>query len=354
MHAPQTRLWILLATVALGCRGANQVPEPGAVLLRLTVTPGAPIPDELRVFVYDDSGTLWSNVRIPEQGALAPESADRLGTILIQPGTSTGTLRIHVGGLAGGVRVVDGILTIPPEARARGTFDLRLDPAMVADDDGDGVPNQIDDCPAGANPAQGGCPDGGNQDASSGTDASIDSGGDRGNEDASSGTDAPFDSGDDSEAACDAAGGCDKPQGATCSGSAACASGFCVDGICCASACLGPCRSCNQPNADGICQGYAASTDPYFECTASGTTCDGAGACGPQKAPGTRAKGELCGAAAECSSGFCKDGVCCNTACTNPCQSCGTGTCQPVKRTVDVPECVAPMTCNATGKCVTG
>ena len=52
-------------------------------------------------------------------------------------------------------------MTIAPEARARGTFDLVLDPSLPPDDDGDGVPDPIDDCPAIANPVQGGCPDGG-------------------------------------------------------------------------------------------------------------------------------------------------------------------------------------------------
>jgi hypothetical protein len=340
MRASQTRLWLLLATVPLGCHAASQVPEPGAVLLRLTVAPGAPTPDELRVFVFDDSGPLWSDVRVPDQGALVPESAQRLGTILIQPGASAGALRLDVRGLAGGVRVVDGILAIPPGARARGTFDLRLDPTIPPDGDGDGVPDQIDDCPGMANPAQGGCPD-----------TPVDSGGDDRNQDANAGTDTPVDAADDGAAACDVASGCNKPQGAPCSGGAACASGFCVDGVCCAGACVGLCRSCNQPNAAGTCQGHAAGTNPDFECAGT-TSCNGTGVCGAQAAPGRKVRGELCGAATECSSGFCKDGVCCNTACTTACQTCGTGTCQPVKGTMDAPECTAPMTCNASSKCV--
>src|SRR5256885_1447976 len=103
--------WITLLAplVGVGCRTATQVPEPGAVLLRMTLTAGTPTPDELRIFVYDDTGTLWSDVRVPEQGALAPADATRLGTILIQPGASTGTLRLHIRGLAGGARVSEGV-----------------------------------------------------------------------------------------------------------------------------------------------------------------------------------------------------------------------------------------------------
>jgi hypothetical protein len=40
--------------------------------------------------------------------------------------------------------------------------------------------------------------------------------------------------------------------------------------------------------------------------------------------------GGSCGGAAECSSGFCVGGVCCNSACGGACNvSCQTGTCQP-------------------------
>jgi hypothetical protein len=51
-------------------------------------------------------------------------------------------------------------------------------------------------------------------------------------------------------------------------------------------------------------------------------------------------------------SGFCKDGVCCDTDCLTPCMACGSGTCQIVKRTDDVPECTDTMTCNQKGTCV--
>jgi len=81
-------------------------------------------------------------------------------------------------------------------------------------------------------------------------------------------------------------------------------------------------------------------------------TCNGAGACGKAPPPTSKANGELCGAAGECMSGFCTDGVCCNSACNAPCQSCSTGACQAVKSGQDVPECVSPKTCNSHGSCV--
>jgi hypothetical protein len=115
---------------------------------------------------------------------------------------------------------------------------------------------------------------------------------------------------------------------------------------------VGPCRSCNQSGADGICRGYAVTTDPDLECVPTATTCNGTGACGPPAAAGKKAAGEICTAPAECGSGFCKDGVCCGAACDSPCQTCATGVCQAVKRVQDAPECVAPMGCNTQGRCV--
>ena len=90
-------------------------------------------------------------------------------------------------------------------------------------------------------------------------------------------------------------------------GSASCPSQTtqnCSPTTCQGSTCLGGCA------VDGDC--------------ASGNYCD-APTCKPLKSSGT-----TCGANHECSSGYCVDGVCCNTACggTNPndCQACNTGT----------------------------
>jgi hypothetical protein len=330
MAMPARHAWFVAAVATLevgACRPGGSAPEPGAILLRLDVMSGAPTPDELRVFVYDDTGILWSNQRVPAEGALVPQSAQSLGTILIQPGATTGTLRLEVRGLAAGILVEDGLLEIAPGARGQGTFDLALGTPLPRDGDGDGIPDEIDDCPAVADPYQTGCP------------VTVDAGGD---------ADVDADAGDPC-----ADGGCGAPQGSTCRANGDCASGFCADGVCCANACTGACRSCNQPGSDGVCSGYPQGTDPELEC-ATGTTCNGAGACGKPPTAGSKANGELCSGSAECASTFCTDGVCCGSACNAPCQSCGTGTCQMVKNTQDVPECAGSMTCNPHGKCIAG
>jgi hypothetical protein len=84
-------------------------------------------------------------------------------------------------------------------------------------------------------------------------------------------------------AACDAVGTCKAKNGQACAAAADCASGFCVDGVCCADACAGPCASCSQTGRAGKCTPFAAGTDPQNECgKGSGvckSTCDGVGAC---------------------------------------------------------------------------
>jgi hypothetical protein len=341
---------VLLAAAGIACGKETQV-EGGAVLLELSVAGDVSAPDELRVSVYGDGGTLWRDARVPGTGALKPETATRLGTVLIQPGTTQGGLRVHVRGFVASARVAEGTLAIPGPTRGR--FALRLDAAVPADGDGDGVPDAIDDCLAVANPGQGGCPgnvdgggdgntdDGGTTDGGPDDGGSADSGGgDVGGNDDGGGTDA-FN--------CAASGGCNRAIGATCSDGAQCTSSFCVDGVCCMNACIGPCRSCNQPNLDGMCQPYGQGSDPAGECT-GGATCNGAGACGPP-AGGPKPNGQLCGAGTDCTSGFCKDGVCCNNACDGQCRTCETGTCVDVKRRPDPPECYGTVSCNPTGKC---
>jgi hypothetical protein len=67
--------------------------------------------------------------------------------------------------------------------------------------------------------------------------------------------------------------------------------------------------------------------------------------------------GPLCATGAECASGFCSEGVCCNSACTGSCRSCNLagaiGTCQPVPAGAPDPHgaCPGGSVCGGDGSC---
>ena len=69
----------------------------------------------------------------------------------------------------------------------------------------------------------------------------------------------------------------DSIDGASCTDGQQCNSGFCVDGVCCESACANTCGSCNAEDAEGTCTPYAVGHDPDAECPI--TACGGGFAC---------------------------------------------------------------------------
>jgi hypothetical protein len=83
--------------------------------------------------------------------------------------------------------------------------------------------------------------------------------------------------------ACDGAGACMAANGRTCANSVECASGFCVDRVCCETACTGTCVACNLVGHSGTCRPYQEGTDPESECGdgtgACKSFCDGIGGC---------------------------------------------------------------------------
>jgi hypothetical protein len=386
MTATRLGLLLLISTVGLTCKSPGTVPEPGAALVRVSTTASAPQPDELRAWVYDDGGRIWDSMRIPETGALASSNTAELGTVLIQPGGSTrGALRVHVRAFAAGTRVLDGVLSMAEAGRDQKTFELTLDPTVPSDADRDDVPDAIDDCLAVPNPLQGGCgavttmDAGADATVDAGLDASVDASSDAkldGPSDGSATLDVSLDLTVDAPATPDAAPDATtdsapppdanrpdtglpdtaapdvvspKATGLACGLGSECATGFCVDGVCCATACSGRCQSCNQTGKLGACQAVPQGADPAKEC-GTGMVCNGAEGC-MAVPPTLKQLGVTCGGGSECSSGFCADKVCCDTACNSACQNCAGGTCLPVKRMDDVPECSGTRTCNTKGTC---
>jgi hypothetical protein len=92
-----------------------------------------------------------------------------------------------------------------------------------------------------------------------------------------------------------------KPVGQSCQQGSECASGNCVDGVCCESACAGACRSCALPSAMGFCKPLAAGMpDLRGVCVDRGASscntdgrCDGGGSC-RRYAAGTVCAAEHC------------------------------------------------------------
>ena len=116
------------------------------------------------------------------------------------------------------------------------------------------------------------------------------------------------------------------PRGQACGSNDACQSLFCVDGVCCESACT--CGTCSA--TPGTCAAAAAGTDPHGDCGAF--TCNGAGACETTCAEGFGACSTHCAPAAHCDGA----GVCVPST-TEAGLHCVVGSCM----------CKPPLTCPA-------
>ena len=158
---------------------------------------------------------------------------------------------------------------------------------------------------------------------------------------------------------CNGSGACEAKltNGSPCTVAGECSSNQCVDGVCCNNACSGTCSACSAAlkgsGPDGTCGPIANNTDPQNEC-AGALDCNGASAC-----ESAQADGSSCTVAGECSSGFCVDNVCCNTACSGTCQACSAakigaggvnGTCDDIENNTD-PDNECAMACDGNGAC---
>jgi len=143
-------------------------------------------------------------------------------------------------------------------------------------------------------------------------------------------------------------------EGCATSTASACASGNCVDGVCCESkSCTGPCKSCSVSGHEGSCVLAQAGTEVPGSCS-SGQACDGSGNC-------KASNGQTCSSGAACASGFCADGVCCNNACDGKCVSCNqaglAGKCSPFAAGTDPQQECGSITgscrpaCDGVGAC---
>jgi hypothetical protein len=169
------------------------------------------------------------------------------------------------------------------------------------------------------------------------------------------------------------------PAGEACASADQCASDFCVDGVCCASACTGSCEACNLPEQLGACApvtGNPRGSRPA--CLGVGTAC--AGTCDGESTTCSYPSGErecsaprcsngiattrgVCGGNGTCTPGdnvdcapFSCDGAMCAGGCsaTQPCTAgnfCDGGRCLPQKE--NGTSCQVPVSCKS-GNCIDG
>jgi len=158
---------------------------------------------------------------------------------------------------------------------------------------------------------------------------------------------------------CNGSGSCvtgKLPNGSTCTANTDCTSNYCVDKICCSSTCTTACQACNVAGSLGSCVNVPAGsqdTNATTPCNMAGQYCDAAGTC----QTGLKPNGTTCGAASECGSNFCVDGVCCVNACAGLCSTCNggnPGTCEGVRAGTPDSACSTGMYCGDNRMCVMG
>jgi hypothetical protein len=161
-------------------------------------------------------------------------------------------------------------------------------------------------------------------------------------------------------------------QNGICTGEGACAQ-HPPNTVCAPSSC----NAAGQYVPTGLCDGLGTCV-PGLAISCDPSICDAqAGACvlvcktrdqcvpGKDCVDGSCGKlgaGQTCAKNDDCGSGFCVDGVCCDSACAGACQTCASpaarGQCVPVNQGAVDPHhvCVvsAPSTCGTDGKCAAG
>ena len=126
----------------------------------------------------------------------------------------------------------------------------------------------------------------------------------------------------------------------------------CVTGVSLASGC-DPCVTtlctsdafCCNSTWDSMCVTEAGSA---CGCGTSATTATSSTTSATSSSGG--ALGAACMTNSACTSGYCVGGVCCDTACTGPCQSCTTGSCALLPRLMKG-ACPGGQACDSAGKC---
>ncbi len=152
-----------------------------------------------------------------------------------------------------------------------------------------------------------------------------------------------------------------KPNGNNqCTADSQCASGNCVDGLCCNSACTGQCEACNVAGSEGLCSPVPAKSAPRGKRAACAT--DGS-VCGGYCDGNTTATCAYPDALLTCRGATCTDGVATKVAGCNGAGACPVPThenCSPYtcdgdacrSRCSNTSECHSGFWCTPQGSCV--
>jgi RHS repeat-associated protein len=146
----------------------------------------------------------------------------------------------------------------------------------------------------------------------------------------------------------------DPSEGILCTTSSQCASGFCVDGVCCNSACDAGCGACNLAGSVGTCApkpSASTCTPDGNDCTTD--TCNGSSlACQhPPKSNGTTCEdGNYCTVGDTCQAGSCSNpGPLKTCAPTGQCRA--AGTCDPDTGICSSPPLANGLSCSDGNRC---
>jgi len=148
-----------------------------------------------------------------------------------------------------------------------------------------------------------------------------------------------------------------KIQGARCAKADECESGYCVEGVCCAQACDGPCQICDSVGAKGECVFVSEGrADPRGMCRDEGVStcgksgvCNGKGACALYGV-GTSCSSPMCSGNSAVPASTCDGNGTCVQGSPISCGSfkCVSGVC-PGNCAIST-DCVSPNACTA-GSC---
>ncbi len=302
---------------------------PTSLLLSVQNGPEAPLPDQVRMRVFDSHGLAYDVMTLPVPAAAA--NAKELGTVLVYPKRPDDPLiKIQAVGFKAGNPVSEKTAQFKLPPGKQSLADLVLAAGKAADSDGDGVPDNIDNCPTLANVGQENA-DGDNKGDACGGSGATDGG--------PAGGDGPLVLVTEGGDALGVAGS--KVSGSTCRADSECRTGFCADGVCCDGACKDTCVACNVAGQVGTCALVPSGQDLRNDCKedkpetcALDGTCNGAGAC-RKYAPGTICRAPACQAGATSKvvqAGTCDGGGGCTAGQVRDCApyTCSAGVCRTV------------------------